>query len=450
MRRITWLLWAVLAFLVMSVAVGALVTIQPAGAQAPSVVLSGRSDSRVSASDLGSIAAKPVAARSDLIVGSAVAPSTICTTTIAGSITNTNPTQTNRLSRSGTADACGTALTLCSTVPGTFHYSLYSFTNDSGSATCVTVSIITPFTNTNAIYSAAYQGSFNPADVCANYIGGMGASPQPTGTFSINVAAGETFLVNVHEVIAGEGNPSYLLTVSGNLCNQPTATATRTSTVTPTPTACAMNFSDVPINHPFYDYILCLYCRGAISGYSDGTFRPYNNTTRGQLAKIVVIGYNMALYVPVTPTFRDVLPIDPFYQYIETAYHSTVVSGYACGAPGEPCPGLYFRPGNLVTRSQLAKIVVVAAGWLLINPTTATFKDVPTSNPFYRYVETAYCHHIMSGYTCGTPGEPCPGLYLRPGNSATRAQIAKIVCLAVRNQGACVTSAPEATGPDKH
>jgi hypothetical protein len=478
MRRITWQLWAVFGFLLMSMAVGALVTIQPARAQAPNAMPSGRGGGRVLASDVGSAAAKPAAMGSDLMVGAAVAPSTICTTTIVGSITITDLTQTNRLFRGGIADVCGTPQTTCSTSAGTFHYDLYSFINSNSITECVTISISTTCMGTNFIYSGAYLTSFDPANICTNYIGGLGLSPTVSGTYSINVAAGATFLINVHEVTAGGGCPAYTLAVSGDLCNPPTTTPTRTPsftptfiptatpsntptnsptntptgtfTITPTPTACVMNFSDVPLNHPFYDYILCLYCRGAISGYGDGTFKPYNNTTRGQLAKIVVIGFNKAQYVPIIPTFRDVLPTDPFYVYIETAYHSSVVSGYACGGLGEPCPGLYFRPGNLVTRSQLAKIVVVAAGWTLISPTTATFNDVPTGNPFFQFVETAYCHRIISGYTCGTPGEPCPGLYLRPGNSATRAQIAKIVCLAVRNQGTCLTSAPEATGPDKH
>ena len=93
-----------------------------------------------------------------------------------------------------------------------------------------------------------------------------------------------------------------------------------------------------------------------------------------------------------------------------------------------------------MTRAQVSKIIVVAAGWTLINPATATFNDVTVGSPFYQYVETAYCHQIISGYVCGGPGEPCPGLYFRPGNNATRAQIAKIVCLAVRNEGLCVTS----------
>jgi S-layer homology domain len=102
------------------------------------------------------------------------------------------------------------------------------------------------------------------------------------------------------------------------------------------------------------------------------------------------------------------------------------VSGYTCGGQGEPCPGLYFRPGNLVTRGQLSKVVVLAVGWPLLDPSTATFRDVPVGSTFFRYVETAYSHAIISGYSCGSE---C--LEFRSGDSATRGQIAKIVYQAI-------------------
>jgi len=62
----------------------------------------------------------------------------------------------------------------------------------------------------------------------------------------------------------------------------------------------------------------------------------------------------------------DVPRSHPFFSYIETAKQYGLVSGYADGT---------FRPGNEVTRGQLAKMVVTAAGWNLLNPATATFSS---------------------------------------------------------------------------
>ncbi|MFL5733961.1 MAG: S-layer homology domain-containing protein [Chloroflexia bacterium] len=203
-----------------------------------------------------------------------------------------------------------------------------------------------------------------------------------------------------------------------------TSTPTRTNTPgssTPTPTACPMNFSDVQPTDYFYEPVRYLYCRGVISGYADGTFRPYNNTTRGQLTKITVLAEGWTTYTPLAPTFRDV-PVDhTFYVYIETAYHQGIIAGYGCGAG---C--LEFRPGNNVTRGQLSKIIVLAEQWAIVQPQQPTFQDVPTTDTFYGYIETAYAHNIISGYSCGAG---C--LEFRPGNNATRGQISKIVYLAV-------------------
>ena len=82
----------------------------------------------------------------------------------------------------------------------------------------------------------------------------------------------------------------------------PSSTPTATPTPTASPTVCLLQFADVPATNPFYDYIRCLACRG-------------------------------------------------------------IVGGYPCGSPGEPCPGLYFRPDTNVTRGQVAKIVAEAAGF---------------------------------------------------------------------------------------
>jgi 5'-nucleotidase/2',3'-cyclic-nucleotide 2'-phosphodiesterase/3'-nucleotidase/5'-nucleotidase len=155
-----------------------------------------------------------------------------------------------------------------------------------------------------------------------------------------------------------------------------------------------------------------LYCHGAISGYADYTFRPFNNTTRAQLSKIVVLAEGWPLDCPQPGHFSDVPPGSPFFCYVETAYSRGVISGYADGT---------FRPGSNVTRGQTCKVVALAEGWPLYNPPAPTFGDVPPGDPFYAYIETAHLHNVISGYADGT---------FRPGASATRGQICKVIYLA--------------------
>ena len=174
-----------------------------------------------------------------------------------------------------------------------------------------------------------------------------------------------------------------------------------------------MNFTDVQPADYFYEPVRYLFCAGAISGYTDNTFRPYNHTTRGQLTKIVVLAEGWPIDITGGPHFSDVPSDHPFYAFVETAYHRGVISGYGDNT---------FRPMNNVTRAQLSKIVVAAEGWPIDTTGGPHFSDVPPDHPFYAYIETAYNHTIISGYGDRT---------FRPGNSATRGQICKIVYLAV-------------------
>ena len=46
-------------------------------------------------------------------------------------------------------------------------------------------------------------------------------------------------------------------------------------------------FSDVPVDHPYYEEIMACYDAGIISGYMDGTFRPNNIATRAHASKFL-------------------------------------------------------------------------------------------------------------------------------------------------------------------
>jgi hypothetical protein len=47
-------------------------------------------------------------------------------------------------------------------------------------------------------------------------------------------------------------------------------------------------FSDVPESHIFYDEVTAMCELGITTGYSDGTYRPGNNVTRGQMSSFVI------------------------------------------------------------------------------------------------------------------------------------------------------------------
>jgi hypothetical protein len=196
-------------------------------------------------------------------------------------------------------------------------------------------------------------------------------------------------------------------------------------------------FLDVPGDFWAYSYIEGLAGRGAISGYPDGTFRPGNSTTRAQLTKITMLGFGYQLVNDGQQSFADVPPDSPFYTYVETAARRSIIGGYPCGGANEHCDALgrpYFRPNSSITRGQITKIVVLSAGWGEMHPAQQTFSDVAPASPFFGFVESAAAHQVIGGYPCGGVNEPCDLAarpYFRPNDTTTRAQISKMVYVAL-------------------
>jgi hypothetical protein len=147
----------------------------------------------------------------------------------------------------------------------------------------------------------------------------------------------------------------------------------------------------------------------------DGT-----NSTRSYSLAPVVVDQNQ----PAT-LFSDVPN-----NYWAVDFINRLAMGNIVGGSAQPDATVNFRPGDTASRAQLSKIVVLAAGLTLLNPSDNTFHDVAVGSTFFRYVETAAANNIISGYACGGPGEPCDSQgrrYFRPSRNVTRGQTAKMV-----------------------
>jgi len=135
--------------------------------------------------------------------------------TINGAITAADPTQTGRLDRNGAASACGTAKANPGifTATGARGYNAYTYTNSTGAALCVTVTLTVP--DASNLFSVAYAGSFNPADPTANYLADAGLSSGNGGTitYGFTLTPGQVAVIVVHAVNAG-GTGAYTLTVT--------------------------------------------------------------------------------------------------------------------------------------------------------------------------------------------------------------------------------------------
>jgi hypothetical protein len=108
----------------------------------------------------------------------------------------------------------------------------------------------------------------------------------------------------------------------------PTPTHTPVPTATPIPPRCTGGrFTDVCPPDYFYDPVNALVEAGIISGYNSSPpcintlnvpcFLPYNNTTRGQMAKLVVLAANLPIDADGGPHFSDVPTSNAFYYYAD-------------------------------------------------------------------------------------------------------------------------------------
>lgn len=108
-------------------------------------------------------------------------------------------------------------------------------------------------------------------------------------------------------------------------------------------------FKDVKTTDWFAKYVHKAAELGVASGYSDGTFKPNAQVNRAEAMKILLETFD----VPLTGyegTFPDVGQNDWFAIYVGTAYELGLVGGYLDGS---------FRPGNLMTRGEAAKIIAL-------------------------------------------------------------------------------------------
>jgi lipoprotein-anchoring transpeptidase ErfK/SrfK len=114
-----------------------------------------------------------------------------------------------------------------------------------------------------------------------------------------------------------------------------------------TPGASAQSFTDVRTSDWFQPAVEALSAQGVISGYPDGTFRPYNPVTRAQLG--VMIAALLDLPASSNSPFSDVKPGDWYAEALGALYDAGIIQGGA---------GEAFNPLQEVQRQQAATFIV--------------------------------------------------------------------------------------------
>ena len=130
-----------------------------------------------------------------------------------------DPTQDDRLGRDGAPSGCGGKGCPGGGFPGTKRYQTFNFRNDSVAAACFTVTIRAQLGGAGDIESAAYVGSYDPTDLCLNYLGDSGVvglgTTLPNVSYSFVVPGKSDFVVVVNTTGTIDTSSVFSGTVSG-------------------------------------------------------------------------------------------------------------------------------------------------------------------------------------------------------------------------------------------
>ncbi|REB08705.1 S-layer homology domain-containing protein [Sporosarcina sp. BI001-red] len=167
------------------------------------------------------------------------------------------------------------------------------------------------------------------------------------------------------------------------------------------PAAAAASFPDVPKSNRFHDEVNYLVDQKIISGYSNGTFQPKKNVTRGEAA--IMIGRMLKLDGSKRNTkFKDVSKSDGASGYIAAATDKGIISGYPDGT---------FRANENISRGDMA--IILDRTWRLEFGSIQKFKDVGDNMKASEAIYNIAREYITTGFSDGT---------FRPKGTVTREQ----------------------------
>jgi hypothetical protein len=140
--------------------------------------------------------------------------------TIPPSVLDANdPTQADRLGRDGQPSGCDGKECPGGGFPGTKRYQTYNFTNSGAAPACFTVTINAATGGAGDIESAAYLNSYDPTNLCQNYLGDSGVVGLGTtigsASYSFTVPAQSNFVVVVNTTGTITASSQFSGTVSG-------------------------------------------------------------------------------------------------------------------------------------------------------------------------------------------------------------------------------------------
>jgi hypothetical protein len=184
-------------------------------------------------------------------------------TTVNGSLDESDTVQEGRLGRNGLVSGCGTAKACPGPLgTGNRRYDVFTFPNGPGMACAKITTTATGGGAPGNIIPVAYLNNYVPpapgmtGNICINYLGDPGGSPNTVNSFSVDVPANQTLVVVVEEANAAQlPGSTYTVQVSGlvgsGVGNGPCAPADLVSAASRATQGAAGSFDiDMPLSGP--------------------------------------------------------------------------------------------------------------------------------------------------------------------------------------------------------
>ncbi len=161
-------------------------------------------------------------------------------------------------------------------------------------------------------------------------------------------------------------------------------------------------------------YINYLAGKNIVSGKTDGYYYPNDNIKREEIAKILVFAFDIGANPETSVSFSDV----PSGSWFESYVTSLVSSGGANGVGGGS-----FGVGSFITRQDAFKMLASVLKLDQTDTSETSFGDDSDISDYARgAINALYAKGIISGDTSGK---------INPKANITRAEAAKIICLAI-------------------
>ena len=136
---------------------------------------------------------------------------------------------------------------------------------------------------------------------------------------------------NTGWAVGGGGTILKYQDTGGTTTSTQPGTTTTTQPGTTTTTQPPGTFKDVLATDWFFTYVRDLALAKIINGYPDGTFKPQNSITRAEFAKVIVLAHGSTPATTTSSSFKDVAPSYWARGYIERAKELGFINGYPDG-----------------------------------------------------------------------------------------------------------------------